>query len=360
MKDARWEIACHGLKWIDHRNFGAREEQEAIDKAILWHENLTGTPPQGWYTGRSSVRTLDLIAKKGGFLYASDSYADDLPYWYEKEDKHLLIVPYTLEVNDMRFATAPGFNDGTSFFTCLKDTFDALSEEGKAGAPKMMSIGLHPRLAGRPARARALKRFLDYATAQEGIWFASRAQIAEHWNDRHPFRPRNRPSQMNREEFVRAFGDVFEHSPWVAEAAFDIERGPAHDDAFGLWSAMVFAFRSASEDEQLRVIQAHPELAGKQALGALSQSEQNAAGLRRMEQETIRDFRKMNAAYKDKFGFPFVLAVRDHRPETIADTFRKRLQRSRNDEIKAARDAVERIAWHRLSDRLPTTTIIPR
>jgi peptidoglycan/xylan/chitin deacetylase (PgdA/CDA1 family) len=141
--------------------------------------------PLGWYTGRTSVHSLDLVMEEGGFLYSADSYADDLPYWVEGPKGPHLIVPYTLDSNDMRFATPQGFNSGDQFFAYLKDSFDMLYEEGKAGQPKMLSIGLHCRLAGRPGRAAALSRFLDYIMAQDAVWPARRIDIARHWHAVH-------------------------------------------------------------------------------------------------------------------------------------------------------------------------------
>ncbi|MEM8837097.1 MAG: allantoinase PuuE [Pseudomonadota bacterium] len=185
MKDADWEIASHGLKWIDYRDFDVESERAHMDEAIAIHERVTGERPVGWYTGRTSEHTLDLVMENGGFLYSADSYADELPYWAEKDGKNQLIVPYTLDANDMRFATPQGFNSGDQFFSYLKDSFDCLYEEGKAGAPKMMSVGLHCRLVGRPGRAAALARFLDYIQGHESVWVARRVDIARHWLSEH-------------------------------------------------------------------------------------------------------------------------------------------------------------------------------
>ncbi|MEM8794923.1 MAG: allantoinase PuuE [Pseudomonadota bacterium] len=186
MKEADWEIASHGLKWIDYRDFDIASERAHMDEAIAIHERVTGERPFGWYTGRTSEYTLDLVMENGGFLYSADSYADELPYWVEKDGKNQLIVPYTLDANDMRFATPQGFNSGDQFFAYLKDSFDCLYEEGKAGAPKMMSVGLHCRLVGRPGRAAALSRFLDYIQEHGSVWVARRVDIARHWLSEHP------------------------------------------------------------------------------------------------------------------------------------------------------------------------------
>ena len=185
MKAANWEIACHGLKWIDYQHISKKEEREHIRQAIDLHTRVTGDRPLGWYTGRTSPHTRDLVYEAGGFVYDADSYADDLPYWVGDYETPYLIVPYTLDANDMRFATNQGFNSGEQFFTYLKDAFDVLYEEG-AAAPKMMSVGLHCRLVGRPGRAAALKRFLDYVLDFDDVWISRRIDIARHWHKEHP------------------------------------------------------------------------------------------------------------------------------------------------------------------------------
>ncbi|HMA13405.1 MAG: allantoinase PuuE [Bacteroidota bacterium] len=185
MQRAGWEIASHGLKWIEYKDFTKDEERRHLEKAIRIHTEITGERPLGWYTGRTSVHTLKVVMEEGGFLYSADSYADDLPYWVQGPKGPHLIVPYTLDANDMRFATPQGFNAGEQFFTYLKDSFDVLYAEGKAGRPKMMSVGLHCRLAGRPGRAAALARFLDYVMSHDGVWPARRLDIARHWHARH-------------------------------------------------------------------------------------------------------------------------------------------------------------------------------
>jgi len=182
MLEADWEIASHGLKWIEHKDMPPEEERAQIRAAIDLHARVTGTPPLGWYTGRCSMNTAALVMETGQFLYSSDSYADDLPYWIANPaGGHHLVIPYTLDTNDMRFATPQGFNSGDQFFSYLKDSFDCLYEEGRAGAPKMLSIGLHCRLAGRPGRAQALARFVDYVLAKEQVWITRRIDIARHW-----------------------------------------------------------------------------------------------------------------------------------------------------------------------------------
>jgi putative urate catabolism protein len=185
MMEAGWEIASHGLKWVEHRGMAVAEERASIAESIRLHTELVGERPLGWYTGRCSMNTRQLVMEAGGFLYSSDDYADDLPYWVKGPSEPHLIIPYTLDANDMRFATAQGFNTGEQFFTYLKDSFDMLYAEGKAGSPKMMSVGLHCRLAGRPGRALAVKRFMDYVKSFERVWMPKRVDIAKHWHEFH-------------------------------------------------------------------------------------------------------------------------------------------------------------------------------
>ena len=181
MKEAKWDIASHSLRWIEHKDMTEAEERAEIAEAIRVHTEVTGERPYGWYTGRSSINTVRLVMEAGGFLYSCDSYADDLPYWVNGATEPHLIIPYTLDANDMRFVNAQGFGGGDEFFTYLKDAFDVLYAEG-ATAPKMMSIGLHCSLVGRPGRAASLMRFLDYISKHERVWVPTRLQIAQHWH----------------------------------------------------------------------------------------------------------------------------------------------------------------------------------
>ena len=184
MKEAGWEIASHGLRWIDYQYMPEAEERQQIKDAIRLHEEITGDRPLGWYTGRISPQTRDIIKEEGGFLYDSDTYADDLPYWEKSPHGPHLVIPYTLDTNDMRFAAFQGFNAGDQFFNYLKDTFDVLYEEG-ADSPKMMSVGLHCRLVGRPGRAAALMKFLDYVQSHDKAWVCRRVDIARHFHENH-------------------------------------------------------------------------------------------------------------------------------------------------------------------------------
>ena len=184
MNEAGWDIASHGLRWVEHKDMSEAEEREEIANAIRVHAEATGSRPLGWYTGRSSINTVRLVMEAGGFLYSCDSYADDLPYWIKGPAAPHLIIPYSLDANDMRFVNAQGFGGGDQFFTHLKDSFDVLYAEG-ATSPKMMSVGLHCRIVGRPGRAASLMRFLDYIIGHEKVWVPTRLQIAGHWHAHH-------------------------------------------------------------------------------------------------------------------------------------------------------------------------------
>ena len=356
MKAADWEIASHGLKWVEHRDMPEDEERRQIAEAIRLHTEVVGSRPTGWYTGRCSVNTVRLTAE-AGFDWISDTYDDDLPYWIEAGDRDQLVIPYTLEANDMRFATAPGYTEGEQFFTYLKDAFDELYREGAEGRAKMMSVGLHCRLIGRPGKIAGLRRFLEYAKGHEGVWFPRRIDIARHWAEAHPPVRRARPSRMERAEFVATYGGIFEHSAWIAERAFDLELGPAHDTALGLHNALCRMFRSASEAERLGVLTAHPDLAGKLALAkrltAESTSEQAGAGLIALTDDERETFTRLNTEYVAKHGFPFIIAVRDHTKASILDAFHRRIGNDRPTEFAEACRQVERIAEFRLKDILP-------
>ncbi|MEY4982239.1 MAG: hypothetical protein RIR62_505 [Pseudomonadota bacterium] len=357
MKAAGWEIASHGLKWVDHRDMPAEEEARQIAESFRLHEEVVGQPPQGWYTGRCSMNTVRLTAETRRLKWISDTYDDDLPYWLEVGDHDQLVIPYTLEANDMRFATAPGYITGEQFFTYLKDSFDTLYAEGVEGRAKMFSIGLHNRLIGRPGKFAGLKKFLDYAAAHEGVWFPRRIDIADHWAKAHPHKRIERPSQMTRARFVERFGSIFEHSPWIAERAFDLELGPAHDCATGLHNALARMFRSASPEERLGVLRTHPDLAGKLAqakrLTAESTQEQASAALDALTDQERATFERLNTDYTAKHGFPFIIAVRDNTKDSILRAFQTRIANDSATEFATACAQVERIAELRLKDILP-------
>ncbi len=352
MKDAGWEIASHGLKWVEHKDMPEDEERAHIAEAIRLHTEVVGEPPRGWYTGRCSMNTVVLTAETGQFAYISDTYDDDLPYWLRVGDRDQLVIPYTLEANDMRFAGAPGWVTGEDFYQYLKDAFDTLYAEGEAGRAAMMSIGLHCRLIGRPGKIAGLKRFLDYIAGFDGVWTPTRLQIAEHWARVHPPVDAPRPSQMTQDAFVSAYGGIYEHSPWIAERAWGLELGPSHDCAAGLANALARAFRSASADERLGVLNAHPDLAGKLAaakrLTAESTSEQASAGLDALTDAERTRFTELNDAYTAKHGFPFIIAVRDHDKAGILAAFEHRVANDTETEFAEACRQVERIARLRL------------
>lgn len=353
MKEAGWEIASHGHKWIEYKDASAEDEKADMDEAIRLHTEVVGEAPRGWYTGRCSCNTIQLAAENGSFKYVADSIADDVPYWMEFGEHDQLVVPYTMDANDMRFATPQGFNTGAHFFEYLKASFDVLYAEGG----RMMSIGLHCRLMGRPGRAQALQQFLEYANSHEDVWFATREQIADHWAAQNPHVRYARPSEMSRETFVTKFGSIFEHSPWIAQGAFELELGRTHDTAIGLHNALCRIFRSATEEQRLGVLTAHPDLAGKlaqaESLTAESTSEQAAAGLDFLTEDEKATFTKLNTEYVTKHGFPFIIAVRDHDKASILDAFNRRTKNDRDTEFKEACKQVERIADFRLMDILP-------
>jgi OHCU decarboxylase len=357
MKSAGWEIASHGLKWVDHRDMTEAEEAAQIAESFRLHEEVVGEAPQGWYTGRCSMNTVRLTAETRRLAWISDTYDDDLPYWREYGDHDQLVIPYTLEANDMRFATAPGYITGEQFFQYLKDSFDTLYAEGLSGSAKMFSIGLHCRLIGRPGKIAGLKRFLDYAKSHTSVWFPRRIDIADHWQKTHPHKRFERPSQMTRDRFIERFGSIFEHSAWIADRAFDLELGPAHDGATGLHNALTRMFRSATRDERLGVLKAHPDLAGKLAaakrLTPESTAEQASAALDALTDDERSHFQRLNADYVSKHGFPFIIAVRDNTKASILHAFQTRLANDTATEFTTACAQVERIAELRLKDLLP-------
>ncbi|MFN4059329.1 MAG: allantoinase PuuE [Paracoccus hibiscisoli] len=356
MQAARWEIATHGLKWIDYRNVPREVEADHIAQAVALHSAITGERPRGFYQGRTSMNTVALGCEEGGFEYLADTIADELPYWHVHEGRPQLMVPYTMDANDMRFSSGQGFGTGTDFFDYLRDSFDMLYAEGAAGAPKMMSVGLHCRLAGRPGRAMAIQRFLDHARSHEGVWFASRLDIARHWAAEHPYRARLRPSQMDREAFVARFGGVYEHSPFIAERVWDAEMGAVHDTPGGLAGRMAQMFRASGDDERLGILQAHPDLAGKLAqakrLTADSTAEQASAGLDALTDGERAEFTRLNDAYVAKHGFPFIIAVRDHDKAGILSAMQTRLDNPTPHERATAEAQVIRIATLRLKEIL--------
>ncbi|KZE28339.1 allantoinase PuuE [Chelatococcus daeguensis] len=354
MQEADWEIASHGLKWIEYKDFSKEEERAHLLQALELHEEVTGARPLGWYTGRCSAFTTDLVMEEGGFLYSSDSYADDLPYWVEGPHGPHLVIPYTLDANDMRFAAVQGFNSGDQFFAYLKDSFDTLYAEGLEGAPKMLNIGLHCRLVGRPGRAAALARFLDYVAAHPRVWVPRRIDIARHWYVHH--RPAGLvPSRLSAPRFIALYGDVFEHSPWIAEETHRRGLTAAQDSAEGLHAAMCTVLAHASREKKLALIKAHPDLAGRLKAAELapdSRREQAGAGLDRLTAEEKTTFLALNDTYKARFGFPFIMAVKGRTKEEILEAFQARLANTPEAEFSTAMAEIERIALLRLRERV--------
>lgn len=356
MQKAGWEIATHGLKWIDYRDIPREVEEDHIRRAIELHTQITGERPRGFYQGRTSMNTVALGCEEGGFEYLADTIADDLPYWHVHNGKPQLMVPYTMDANDMRFSSGQGFGTGVEFFDYLRDSFDVLYAEGQEGAPKMMSIGLHCRLMGRPGRAIALQKFLEHARSHEGVWFATRLDIARHWAKVHPFQAKELPSEMSREDFVQKFGSIYEHSPFIAERVWDAEMGAIHDTAAGLARRMAQIFRAASDEERLGVLNAHPDLAGKLAaakqLTAESTAEQSSAGLDALTDDERATFNRLNTDYVARHGFPFIIAVRDYDKAGIMEAMQRRIDNDTATERAEAERQVSRIGELRLQQML--------
>jgi OHCU decarboxylase len=355
MNEAGWEIATHGYKWVDYRDTPREVEERHIADAVRIHTEVAGARPLGFYQGRSSINTIPLGCEEGGFLYCSDTYADDLPYWIEGPRGPQLIIPYTLDSNDMRFAAAQGFNSGDQFYAYLKDSFDTLYAEG-ASAPKMLSIGLHNRLVGRPGRAASLARFVAYTQSHEKVWIATRLDIARHWIARHPPPGGWKPSRLRRALFVERFGAVYEHSPWIAEGAYDAGLGASANTAAGLAAAMARAAAAGSVAQKKALIEAHPDLAGRLALAkgltAESTREQKGAGLDRLTPDELQRFTALNAAYRARFGFPFIIAVKGKSKDGILAAFETRLKHDPPAEAATALAEIDRIAALRIAEIL--------
>ena len=327
MKAAGWEIASHGLKWVDHRDMPPEEEAAQIAESFRLHTEVVGEPPQGWYTGRCSMNTVRLTAETRKLAWISDTYDDDLPYWREYGDHDQLVIPYTLEANDMRFATAPGYITGEQFFTYLKDSFDTLYEEGQRRPRQdVFHRAAQPpdRPSGQDGGAEAVSRLCTIASR--------RLVPPPHRHCRalgeNPSAPAasSGPSQMSRDRFVERFGCIFEHSPWIADRAFELELGPAHDCASGPAQRAVPACSAVPRPtERMGVLTAHPDLAGKLAaakrLTAESTHEQASAALDALTDDERATFQQLNADYVAKHGFPFIIAVRDNTKDSILAAF---------------------------------------
>ena len=354
MNEAGWEIATHGLKWIDYRDTPPEIEALHIAEAVRIHTDVAGARPLGFYQGRSSINTIRLGMEEGGFVYCADTYADDLPYWLEGPRGPQLMTPYTLDANDMRFATPQGFNTGEQFYTYLKDSFDALYAEGDV-APKMLSIGLHCRLVGRPGRALALARFLDYALSHDRVWIPTRLDIARHWIAKHPPPGGWKPSQLSRTLFVERFGGVYEHSPWVAAAA--LRRGSLDRRHSG--SAGEGARRRGSERDGGTEARADrgPSGFGRQALARQDADRgfDARAGERRARPADARRTAPIRRAQR-RLSDPFRLSLHHGGQRQEHSRYSRRLSRRlANDadaETKTALAEIDRIAALRLKDIL--------
>ncbi len=351
MNEAGWEIATHGYKWVDYRDTPPEIEAKHIAEAVRIHTEIAGARPLGFYQGRSSVNTIRLGMEEGGFLYCADVYADDLPYWVDGPRGPQLLTPYTLDSNDMRFATAQGFNSGDQFYAYLRDSFDTLYKEGDT-APKMLSVGLHCRLVGRPGRAASLIRFIEYVLRHDRVWLPTQLDIARHWIRKHPPTGGWQPSRLTRTLFVERFGDVYEHSPWVAENAYDARLTEKHNSADGLAMAMSAAVMRGTDAQRRALIEAHPDLAGKLALESRltpeSTSEQMSAGLDQLSPDELEKFTFLNNAYRAKFGFPFIMAIKEKKKIDILTAFETRLRNDADTETKTALGEIDRIAALRI------------
>jgi len=356
MQLAQWEIASHGLKWIEYKNFSKKKERSFLQKAIKVHTAATGLAPKGWYLGRGTENTVALASEFGSFEYISDSYDDDLPYWITSKKVPQLIIPYTLDANDMRFATQQGFNSWSQFFDYLKGTFDVLYKEGVEGSPKMMNIGLHCRLSGRPGRLMALKEFIKYTKSFKDVWYAKRIDIAEHWKKYHPpFERKIDPYQMTKGQFIGAFGNIFEHSPWIAEKAYSRGLNPSMKSLEAMHGFLCFEFRMASDKEKLKVLKSHPDLALDnkklaEKLTASSTLEQKGAGLTSLNDRQQNEFNQLNNQYKEKFKHPFIIAVKGKTRSQILRQFKIRYENTKADEFVTACGEVEKIAFFRLKE----------
>ena len=341
MQSANWEIASHGYKWIEHKDLSPHEEEVQIKKAIELHKSVTGETPKGWYTGRASINSVDLICKQGSLEYISDSYADDLPYWYVYRDKPQLIIPYTLDANDMRFASAQGFNSGDQFFTYLKDSFDSLYREGAKGKPKMLSIGLHCRLIGRPGRIESLFKFLSYIRGFNDVWYPRRIDISDYWHANYPFDMtlwKRRATALSEQAFIEKFSAVFENGLWIAEDAFKLELGPSHNTAIGLHNAFCRIFRSASYEKRRKLVEQHSGGYKKPVIfeKLISEQDKELAGA-------------LDDEYTKKFGFKYTLSETDANNCDVLQNLKDRLATDYSTEFKQNCRQIEKIALEKIS-----------
>jgi urate oxidase len=341
MQSANWEIASHGYKWIEHKDLSLHEEEALIKKAIELHMSVTGEPPKGWYTGRTSMNSVDLVCKQGSIEYISDSYADDLPYWHVYRDKPHLIIPYTLDANDMRFANVQGFNSGDQFFAYLKDSFDSLYREGTNGKPKMLSIGLHCRLIGRPGRIESLIKFLSYIQGFSDVWYPRRIDISDYWHTNYPFDMsawQSRVTSLSEQDFIEKFSEIFENGRWIAEGAYNLELGPSHNTAIGLHNALCRIFRSARYETRKKLVEAHSGGHQKPMIFEKLISEQNKDIARTLDEQ-----------FSAKFGFKYTLSETDANNCDVLQNLRERLESDYMTEFAENCRQIEKIALEKIS-----------
>ena len=359
MQDAGWEIASHGLKWIDYRDHSREAETADIDEAIRLHTEVTGEPPSGWYTGRTSVHTVELASEAGSFDWISDTYDDDLPYWREHGGRQQLIIPYSLESQRHALLGRHLPHRARIIFTYLKDTFDILYAEGEAGSPKMMSVGLHCRLVGRPGRVAGARPLHRLRPSHDEVWIATRVDIAAPLARPPPGARRGaeRPTDLAARTSSPASAASSSTRPGSPSAPTPSSSARRTTPPSGSHNALARAFRSASEAERLGVLTAHPDLAGKLAaakrLTPESTAEQAGAGLDALTDAERARFTELNDAYAGKFGFPFIIAVRGLDKARILAAFETRIANDRDTEFATACAQVERIALLRLKDMLP-------
>jgi peptidoglycan/xylan/chitin deacetylase (PgdA/CDA1 family)/2-oxo-4-hydroxy-4-carboxy--5-ureidoimidazoline (OHCU) decarboxylase len=341
MQSANWEIASHGYKWIEHKDLSLHEEEALIKKAIELHMSVTGEPPKGWYTGRASMNSVDLVCKQGSIEYISDSYADDLPYWHVYRDKPHLIIPYTLDANDMRFANVQGFNSGDQFFAYLKDSFDSLYREGANGKPKMLSIGLHCRLIGRPGRIESLIKFLSYIQGFSDVWYPRRIDISDYWHTNYPFDMsawQSRVTSLSEQAFIKKFSEIFENGRWIAEGAYNLELGPSHNTAIGLHNALCRIFRSAPYETRKKLVEAHSGGQKKPMIFEKLISEQNKDIACALDEQ-----------FSTKFGFKYTLSETDANNCDVLQNLRERLESDYITEFAENCRQIEKIALEKIS-----------
>jgi 2-oxo-4-hydroxy-4-carboxy--5-ureidoimidazoline (OHCU) decarboxylase len=303
--------------------------------------SVTGEPPKGWYTGRASMNSVNLVCKQGLIEYISDSYADDLPYWHIYRDKPHLIIPYTLDANDMRFANVQGFNSGDQFFAYLKDSFDSLYREGTNGKPKMLSIGLHCRLIGRPGRIESLIKFLSYIQGFSDVWYPRRIDISDYWHTNYPFDMsawQSRVTSLSEQDFIEKFSEIFENGRWIAEGAYNLELGPSHNTAIGLHNALCRIFRSARYETRKKLVEAHSGGHQKPMIFEKLISEQNKDIARTLDEQ-----------FSAKFGFKYTLSETDANNCDVLQNLRERLESDYMTEFAENCRQIEKIALEKIS-----------